>query len=156
MEVKLKHKKTIITFLIDDEDLGVFKSNLFQVAPRASSFYLFSRKSNRYFHRVIMKAPKHLWVDHINNDPTDNRKCNLRLIEPRKNMWNRKKCSKRTSSKYIGVSFEKQTQMWRATAMFKDKYKNLGRYRTENEAALAYNEFIQKNRDEHAKLNIIT
>jgi len=43
----------------------------------------------QYLHRLICNAPKGMVVDHINRNPLDNRKENLRLVTTQQNSWNR-------------------------------------------------------------------
>ena len=40
------------------------------------------------FHRLIIDCPKGMLIDHINRNPLDNRKCNLRICTPMQNSWN--------------------------------------------------------------------
>lgn len=40
-------------------------------------------------HRFIMNCPKELEVDHINRNPLDNRRCNLRIVTSKQNAKNR-------------------------------------------------------------------
>ena len=74
-------------------------------------------------------------VDHINNNPLDNRLENLQLITVRENT---SKDRKDGSSKYIGVSFQKERKKWMATISVNRKNINLGRFNTEIEAHNAY------------------
>lgn len=64
----------------------------------------------KLLHRVIMniKNPD-IYIDHINNNSFDNRKCNLRLSNAKLNSENKKKMQD-TSSKYFGVS--KKRNRW--------------------------------------------
>ena len=41
-----------------------------------------------WLHRFILKAPPRLVVDHINNNPLDNRRCNIRLCTQSENKQN--------------------------------------------------------------------
>ena len=58
-----------------------------------------------------------------------------------------------TSSKYIGVSRCKQTNKWLSIIKIHGKAKNLGRYSTEVEAAMARDKYIVENHLEGFSLN---
>ena len=106
-------------------------------------------------HRMILNVinPKIL-IDHKDGNPLNNQRYNLRICNDSQNVCNIRS-AKNSTSKYLGVSFCKSTKKWRAT-IFKDyKQKSLGRYNTENEAALAYNEAAIKEHGEFANLNSI-
>lgn len=83
-------------------------------------------------------------VDHINNDKTDNRVENLQLITHRQNI---SKSKSGGSSSYIGVSWNKQTEMWRARITINYWQTILGSFETEIEASEAY----QKALSDHLK-----
>ena len=48
-----------------------------------------SRGKKEYMHRMILGAPKHRFVDHINRDGLDNQRCNIRLCTVADNQHNR-------------------------------------------------------------------
>lgn len=75
-------------------------------------------------HRVVTDAPKGIEVDHIDGNPLNNRKSNLRCVTHAQNMQNRNNQEDR------GVSFETKVGKWRA------RVKNvfLGYYDTKEEA----------------------
>jgi hypothetical protein len=50
-------------------------------------------------------------IDHINGNKLDNRKCNLRIVSNALNSQNRIK-KEGTTSKYLGVSFDKKTSKY--------------------------------------------
>jgi hypothetical protein len=71
------------------------------------------RKIRRSFlHREIIKPRKGKLVDHRDNDPFNNLRSNLRPATFSQNMSNRPKFKKKTSSKYLGVSWNKQHKKW--------------------------------------------
>ncbi len=77
-------------------------------------------------------------IDHINNDRTDNKLENLRIVSNRDNC-HRVKHGLNTS-KYKGVY--RQNNKWRAQASIKNKKFHIGYYDDEEEASKAYQEFI--------------
>lgn len=57
-----------------------------------SKFYVsrnYARHKKIYLHRWIMGNPDNVMIDHINRDPLDNRRCNLRFASARINAKNR-------------------------------------------------------------------
>jgi len=104
-------------------------------------------------HREIMDAPAGMEVDHINGNGLDNRKCNLRLATSSQNKRNQRKQRRKTSSKYKGVYWHKRDKVWVVRIQAEGKEKYIGSYKTEQEAALAYNEAALKYHGEYAKLN---
>ena len=82
-----------------------------------------------------------LIVDHVNNNPLDNRLDNLQLITNRENT---SKDRKGGSSQYVGVYWDKQSKKWRAYIAINGKLKNLGIFTDELEAANAYKERLNE------------
>jgi len=81
-----------------------------------------------------------LVVDHIDNNPLNDRLYNLQVITQRQN------CSKdkRGTSKYTGVTWDKKANKWKAHIRIKQKLKYLGYYKKEQEAAQAYQNELKK------------
>lgn len=104
-------------------------------------------------HRYIMDAPEGMDVDHINGNGLDNRKSNLRIVTHQNNQFNMR--SNRGSSKYKGVSFDKQTGLWRAYICISGKLKALGRFSCERQAGETYNKSTKELHGEFCRLNII-
>lgn len=91
-------------------------------------------------HRFIIDAPEGMEVDHIDGNGLNNQKENLRIVDHLENMWNQR--TRKTSKSGIrGISFDKQTNKWRATATKNGKYYNLGRFKDINDAVKARQEF---------------
>lgn len=91
-------------------------------------------------------------VDHINGDPLDNRKSNLRLATCSQNLAN-SKLRKDNKSGFKGVSFNQAQKKWFATINVGKKDIFLGRYGIKEEAALAYNKATAKYFGEFANFN---
>jgi hypothetical protein len=66
---------------------------------------------------------------------------------------NRRKTSRKTSSRYIGVSFHKKKGKWMAVIGYKGKNVWLGRFDNEIDAAKAYDAAAKKYYGEFARLN---
>ena len=103
-----------------------------------------------------MNTPRGFDTDHINGNGLDNRKANLRICDHMKNMWNKKK-SKDRSSIYKGVVCVKKCKnSWIACITHMKNKMYLGSFKTEIEAAMAYNVAAVKFYGEYARLNIIS
>ena len=109
-------------------------------------------------HRVVWflvtgEDPGDKVVDHVNGDGLDNRFENLRLCEQKENVRNsRKSCISR--QKYKGVS-KHGKRGYQARINVDGKQVALGTFRTQEEAAEAYNQAAIKHHGEYAKLNEI-
>lgn len=104
-------------------------------------------------HRLILNAPNHLEVDHIDGNRLNNQRSNLRLCNSSQNKCNRGP-RKDNKSGYKGVSWHKQNKKW--TVRIKSpygKYLSLGCYNDIKEAALAYNNAAKKYHGEFAFIN---
>lgn len=126
-----------------------------------------------YSNRLIFFYHNGWWpemVDHEDRDTLNDRVENLRAADGFKNAANVKK-KDNTSSKYMGVFYSKKitrrrlkttgeikewsNPKWVAQISHKNKRITLGNYKTEIEAALAYNKGAVKYHGEFANLNII-
>lgn len=91
-------------------------------------------------------------VDHRNCNGLDNRKENLRICTNQQNNMN-KVSYRNSSSKYKGVYKDNERGGWAAQITIDGKKKFIGRYKIEEDAAVAYDRFAIKLFGEFAKLN---
>lgn len=145
-----------IEVLIDDEDYYLIENLPWGIANKKGTIYIqhTGKEKTVQLARLIMGEPEGKLVDHINGNTLDNRKCNLRIADKRTNAQNMR-ANVNTTSKYKGVSYDKFRNKWRANIKVDNKQTYLGRFETEEEAAIAYNEAAEKYFGEYARLNII-
>lgn len=103
-------------------------------------------------HRLIMGNPEGMSIDHINGNGLDNRHCNLRICTHKQNTQSKIK-RKNAASAYKGVTWIKEEKLWKARIGVDYKRIILGKFHSEIEAALAYNEAALKYHGEFAKIN---
>jgi len=125
--------------------------------PRTYAVRLVADSHNRTkilsMHREIMGAPAGMLVDHRNRDTLDNRRENLRLATHSQNQFNKGKTSRKTTSRFIGVFFEKYSGRWVARTTVEGKRIWLGRFDNEIEAAKAYDRAVREYHKEFAQFN---
>lgn len=146
--------------LVDDDLLEELSHYSWRVSRRA-------QKSERYsvvrtdwsrrptprivsLHRQVIQACPGQIVDHINRDPLDNRRENLRVVTVAQNAMNRSK-SVTAASRYLGVYRFKAR--WVAKIGSGGKLLHLGLFDSEIEAAQAFDLAAKALRGEFAALN---
>lgn len=114
-----------------------------------------AKRTGSFLHwDIIGKPEKGFVIDHINRDPLDNRRCNLRICTHRQNILNSSK-SKNNTSGFVGVYWTKDREKWKAYIKINGKQIGLGRFSDVKEAAMAYNNAAIKYFGEFANLNRI-
>lgn len=146
--------------LVDDEDFEYLNQWKWHVRDNRNTFYAQRNEYDEngkhliiHMHRVILNlTDRHIFGDHIDFNGLNNQRYNLRIATRRQNNTN-KKSSKNSTSSFLGVSYHKSRNNWRAT-IFKDyKQIHLGSFKTEIEAAKAYDKHALEIHGEFANLN---
>ncbi len=111
-----------------------------------------ANKKNILMHRLLSNPSDSQEVDHINGNRLDNRRSNLRNCTRLQNIGNSAGYSKKTV--YKGVEVRNTGYVAKIGMNYKTIY--LGFFKTEEEAALAYNKAALKHYGRFAKVNEVT
>lgn len=95
-------------------------------------------KFRGWLHRFIVNAQPGEIVDHINGNPLDNRKCNLRICTTAQNNMAQHNLRKKKTSKFKGVCWDKLKGKWRCEIRVNKKKIHLGLFNSEEEAGKYY------------------
>lgn len=157
------------TAKVSAEDYAFLKQFYWHYSKRG---YACARIDNKLvlMHRLILKrkldceiTPKEQ-CDHINHDRLDNTRENLRLVSSQQNCFNGGKTKRKCSSQYKGVCYSTQRykrkdgsvaeySAWVAYIKKDRKRIHIGCFKTEKEAAEAYNAKAVILFGEYANLN---
>ena len=127
---KTKAYRDGITFLVSAENYEEFVYGYRFCLDRDGYVKYSGRKDglcNKLLHRIIMGAPEDFVVDHINRNPLDNRRDNLRIVTQQENCMNLT-ISKNNKSGVPGVCWDKDANKWVAKITYKYKRIHLGRF----------------------------
>lgn len=136
---------------IDDEDYPLLATRSLYYNSGYAKFSV-SKHEKVYVHRFLLGLVKGEECDHISGDRLDNRRCNLRRATRSQNNMNASK-RKGTSSKFKGVGWSKDHELWQSSIQLSNHIHHLGYYSSEVEAAERYNQAATLLFGEYAKLN---
>jgi hypothetical protein len=111
-------------------------------------------KKMEYLHRVVAGAGDGDVVDHINGNPLDNRRSNLRVGTQQQNIYNQS-VRKNNKSGYRGVAWQDDAKKWEVRIHKEGTKHYLGLFKCKHDAARVYNFWAHDLYGEYAKLNVI-
>lgn len=126
-----KHGKS---FYVDYEDYEKIKDLKWTVNNKGYWIHCEYKKKSIYLHRFIMGNPEGYKIDHKDQNPSNNRKSNLRLATTQNNRFNTKP-SKLNKSGIIGVHYS--DNRWHATIKINNKKITLGSFINKEDAIIA-------------------
>jgi hypothetical protein len=136
---RTKAYKDGITFLVSAEDYEDFVYG-YRFCLDKNSYVMYSGAKDglncKRLHRIIMGDPEGLVIDHINRNPLDNRRENLRIVSIQENTMNQG-ISKNNKSGVAGVYRHKKNDKWAAQINIKNKRIFLGIFDTLEDARKA-------------------
>lgn len=117
----------------------------------------YAKRNDGYVHRLIAshifgEIPEEMFVDHIDGDPLNNRRGNLRVVSKAQNAAN--SASRGGTSSYRGVFMNKRSGKWVAQIKSGETRRCLGTFENEEEAAAAYDDAAKELHGEYARLNL--
>lgn len=140
--------------LVDDCNFDELNKYNWYVNIHKHTNYASAKIKNKtiLMHRMIMNCNDTHVIDHIDNNGLNNTLVNLRICTQSDNL---KKCISTGKSKYKGVSFltTKNKSYIRADIKICSKQKFLGYFKTEIDAAKAYDDAAILHHGEFANLN---
>lgn len=151
--IPLRKNGETIFALVDDEDYERFGSFRWwcQSEGYACGRHTGSWKdSGVYLHKLIVNPPAGYFVDHINGNRLDNRRCNLRICTRQQNNANKRKYE--NQSGYKGVQPNGKSG-WGAFIVFNKTKIWMGTYQDKEEAAWVYDQAALQLFGEFAKTN---
>jgi hypothetical protein len=149
-EIKLTKGKVA---LVDDEDYEYLNQWKWCILGCRHTIYAMRKDKQGntiIMHRLIMNTPIELDVDHKDNNGLNNQKSNLRNCTRSQNMQN---IHRKDNCK--GVYFEKSSRRYMSRIRANKITIYLGRFKTQEEAAEAYNTAAIKYFGEFANINSI-
>jgi hypothetical protein len=145
--------KGLYTTLVDDDMFEYLNQWRWCVRITKHTSYAYRKnhlRKTEHMHRVIMNTPANMQVDHIDHNGLNNQKINLRNCTKAQN--NRNKISKGIS-KYLGVDRHKDQNKYRSRICNNGIKIHIGNFKSEIDAAKAYDIKAKELFGEFANLN---
>lgn len=128
--------------LVDDEnfdELARYRWEISNAGYAVRTQWKNNKPKKILMHREVLgNVAKRFVVDHIDRNPLNNQKSNLRICTQSENVFN-SGVRKNNKSGNVGVRFFKQINRWEAHIMKNRKKYHLGVFKTQEEAVEARN-----------------
>jgi len=138
-----RHPKTgiVVEFVVDDEDAELVSGFRWRIDisgyPTITRYRDGLRRSIQVARLLLNPPDSETYVDHIDGDPLNNSRSNLRLSTNSQNQANRRRLPKNTSG-YRGVTWHRQAGKWQAGIKVMGRSHHLGLHDSAESAANAY------------------
>lgn len=133
-----------LEFVLDDEDYERIQHFSWYIKDGKWAFRMLKTKAGRVNIAIgwdiIGIPPIGLTVDHIDRNPLNNAKHNLRFATKKQQRWNQEKYKKKGFKGVYFDHFHRTKKPWMARTMINGKDMYLGHYKTAEEASEAYYE----------------
>ena len=144
--------------LVDSADLSLVAEHKWWVYRHGRTFYaethirrIDGTRTLLKMHRLLLNPRPGFQTDHIDGDGLNNIRANLRAATTAENQHNQR-LSRRNTSGYKGVSFNKQAGKFKAEIRVNGPQLHLGYFTTAEDAHAAYSEAAARYHGEFARL----
>lgn len=133
-----QRNEKVTEFTVDQSDIDLIKYKKWRLSSKGYIVTGNCTKTNptTWLHRILLNPNDDEVVDHIDGNPLNNCRSNLRICKQSENVCNKTFMSSNTSD-YIGVSFDKSRDQWASEIIFNKKKIHLCRWYTIEEAVCA-------------------
>jgi hypothetical protein len=143
---------------VDDQDGHLLTGRAWKLVKHGRKSYVIwstteSGKRRKFFlHRLLMNAKAGQIIDHIDGDPLNNCRANLRIVDATQNARNAVK-GNRAGSRFKGVT--NHPDGWHARIWSGEKNLHLGKTQNEVQAAYWYDIASLERHGEHGRRNFL-
>ena len=157
--IYVKDRKTNKEFTISLCDKNVLDKACWNIGKNGYvKGFVKSLNKHMSLHRVLMNCyNRHIFIDHIDHNPLNNTRSNIRYSNALHNA-NNKKIYKNNKTGYAGINYNKQNNKWMARIGYNHQDYFLGYYTDKNDAILIRQEaemYIKTTSDIYKKLSSI-
>jgi hypothetical protein len=155
-KIYLTGKYSHLYIIFDIEDIPIICQHRWYAAKSSKQnapIYARTHKNNRHYRFTQILFNNNILYDHIDGNPLNNQKSNLRPCTVLENGRNKSKTKNKKTSTYLGTCFDKNRNKWVASVWLNNKCVWQKRFDTELEAATARDQKAKKIYGEFAKLN---
>ena len=144
--------------LVDNEDFKMISKHKWYCVRNKGNNYarrnvgVKPNRSSIEMHRVVLKCPNGMVIDHINGNSLDNRKKNLRVCTQAENTRNRIQ-RRSCKNKFKGITFHKHSKVWHAQICINYNNIYLGSFKNQKSAAIAYDAYAKRIHKQFARTN---